>query len=104
LQALLHARAVAAPRIGAEQKIVGDGHIAEQLAAFGHQAKAALDALLDIDAPQIDAIIDHRPRERSRPAAAASSVVLPAPFGPMTVTIWPGCIASATPRTASTLP
>ena len=26
-----------------------------------------------------------RPRERSRPAAAASSVVLPAPFGPITV-------------------
>ena len=37
-------------------------------------------------------------------ARAASSVVLPAPFGPMTVTIWPGCMRSPTPRTASTLP
>ena len=30
-----------------------------------------------------------RPAKGSRPIAAVSSVVLPAPFGPITVTIWP---------------
>jgi hypothetical protein len=45
-----------------------------------------------------------RPRDGIRPAAAASNVVLPAPFGPMTVTIWPASMARLTPRTASTLP
>ena len=36
--------------------------------------------------------------------AAPSSVVLPAPLGPMTEMIWPGCSVSDTPRTASTWP
>jgi hypothetical protein len=50
------------------------------------------------------------PKQRSapcagkRPAIAPSSVVLPAPFGPITVTIDPGATASDTSRTASTLP
>ncbi|MGY4320645.1 hypothetical protein ACVWW1_009972 [Bradyrhizobium sp. JR3.5] len=35
--------------------------------------------------------------------AAISSVVLPAPFGPITVTIWPSSTDSETLRTASTL-
>ena len=35
---------------------------------------------------------------------APSSVVLPAPFGPITVTMRPSSTASETPCTASTLP
>src|SRR5215468_6478554 len=35
---------------------------------------------------------------------APRSVVLPAPFGPITVTIWPASTVSDTPCTASTLP
>jgi hypothetical protein len=38
------------------------------------------------------------------PMAAISSVVLPAPFGPITVTICPCSTESETLRTASTLP
>ena len=43
------------------------------------------------------------PREGRSPIAAPSSVVLPAPLGPMTVTICPLSMDSETPRTASTL-
>jgi hypothetical protein len=38
------------------------------------------------------------------PIKALSSVVLPAPLAPITVTILPGCMLSETPRTASTFP
>ena len=44
------------------------------------------------------------PRDASKPMAAPRQVVLPAPFGPMTVMIWPASISSETARTASTLP
>ena len=42
------------------------------------------------------------PREGSSPMIAPSSVVLPAPFGPITVAIFPVGTDSDTPRTAST--
>ena len=58
LQALFHVGPVAAPAIGAEHQIVDDRHVAEQFASLGHQAEAAFDPLLDIQAPDIDAIID----------------------------------------------
>jgi hypothetical protein len=44
------------------------------------------------------------PRAGKSPMSAASSVVLPAPFGPITVTIWPASSRNDTPATASTLP
>ena len=56
LQALIGA--VAAARIGAEQQIVGDRHVAEQFARLRHQAEAALDALLDVEP------VDSRGRHR----------------------------------------
>ena len=59
LQALLHIGSVTASRVGAEQKIVGHGHVTEQLTSLGHEAEAALDTLLDVEPLKIDAIIDH---------------------------------------------
>jgi len=59
LQATLDLGPVGAPGIAAEQKIIGHRHVAEQLACFGNQAKAALDPFLDIDALQIEAVIEH---------------------------------------------
>ena len=44
------------------------------------------------------------PLDGSRPIAAHSGVVLPAPLGPMTVTISPSSTLSATWCTASTAP
>ena len=44
------------------------------------------------------------PSNGSNPMIADKSVVLPAPLGPITVTIWPGATASDTLCTASTLP
>jgi hypothetical protein len=44
------------------------------------------------------------PRLGSRPMIALSSVVLPAPLGPMTVTMRPAPTVRLAPRSASTLP
>ena len=44
------------------------------------------------------------PLERSKPMAAHSRVDLPAPLGPITVTISPSCTLSSTPCTACTSP
>jgi hypothetical protein len=44
------------------------------------------------------------PRDGSRPMIADRVVVLPAPLGPITVTILPSPTARLTPLTASTLP
>ena len=44
------------------------------------------------------------PRGRTRPAMAASVLLLPAPFGPMSVTMAPAGTQSDTPRTACTWP
>jgi hypothetical protein len=43
-------------------------------------------------------------RARSRPAIVFTSVVLPAPFGPMTATISPGPTASEASHTAGASP
>jgi hypothetical protein len=45
-----------------------------------------------------------RPRYGRAPISAFSRLDLPAPFGPITVTIWPACTVSETFRTASILP
>src|SRR6185369_13587221 len=44
------------------------------------------------------------PEDGSNPIAAQSSVDLPAPLGPITVTISPCCTVSSTPCTACTAP
>jgi hypothetical protein len=44
--------------VSAEDQVIGDRHLAEQLALFRHKANAALDALLDIEAAKIDALLD----------------------------------------------
>ena len=99
------ARRAAALREGAEQQVVRTASSPNSSRFSGHQAQAALDARLDVEA-----LRGRRRRSARRRATAAgpspraSSVVLPAPFGPITVTIWPGCMRATTPRTASTLP
>ena len=78
-------------RIGAELQVVEHAELAEQLALLRHQAQAALDARLDVETVRASSPSKRSvPRLGSRPIAAASSVVLPAPFGPITETIWPG--------------
>ncbi len=67
LQTLLHFAPVAAPDIGAKQKIVGDRHVAKQFAPFRHQAETTLDALLDVEARQIDPIIGYRSARAQQP-------------------------------------
>ena len=44
------------------------------------------------------------PELRSSPITASIRVVLPAPFGPITVTIWPSSTVRETELTAWTLP
>ena len=45
-----------------------------------------------------------RPREGNSPMIADSMVVLPAPLGPITVTIWPSPTVMLASVSASTLP
>jgi hypothetical protein len=45
-----------------------------------------------------------RPLDLISPIAVSSRLVLPAPFGPMTVTMWPFSTVSDALRTASALP
>ena len=51
--------AVASARIGAEQQIVRDRHVAEQFPPLRNKAKAALDAFLDVEAGEVEAVIHH---------------------------------------------
>ena len=54
LQALLHIGSVTATRVAAQQKVVGNRHVAEQFAGFRHQTKSALDTLLDVEPLDIE--------------------------------------------------
>jgi hypothetical protein len=70
---------VAAARIAAEQQIVGDRHVAEQLAPLGHEAEAVFDPRLDIEPPQIHAIERHAsmPAQQSHRCAEQRGLARP---------------------------
>ena len=106
LEVGLEPRAARAQRWNAPStQVVLDRELAEQLAPLGHQAQAALRR-----APRPIARRDRRrgsaPRRcsGSRPITAPSSVDLPAPFGPITVTIAPSSTCRLARCRPSTLP
>ncbi len=73
----------------AEQQIVFDRHIGEQLAPFRHQAQPSLDAALQRHRIDLGIAESDMPARASKPMMALSSVVLPAPLEPITVTSAP---------------
>ena len=46
-------------RVGAEFQVIRHAHLAEELAPLGNKANSALNALLDIEASQIQPLIGH---------------------------------------------
>ena len=90
--------------VGAEPQIVEHRHFGEQFALLRHEAEAALDALLDLEAGKIDAVERdaaaeaqqaHRAGQQRRLAGAVRADDGDDP---------PGSTASETLRTASALP
>ena len=94
------------PRGEAEPQVLLDGQLGEDAPPLGHERNAAARDVLGRAAAK-RAVAETRmspPVTGAAPMIACSVDDLPAPFGPISPTISPGCTSNDRPRTASTPP
>ena len=93
-----------AERVGAEHQVLAHRHVGEQAASFLHHDDAARRELMRRKPLTSSPLNSTLPLRAISRVMARSSVVLPAPFGPSTVTSSPSATVRLTGLSAATRP
>jgi len=91
--------------MAADEQILADRELREDLAPFRNVADTGGDGGVGRDVRDVAALVENMsPRRPARPDTARSVVDFPAPLAPSKVTISPGATLRLTPSSARRLP